>query len=61
MPCLMARLYIEKLSDYRIKVPQGLELSKISQDTNFSRPGMNLGMNGQNRKGGKKNNRKNRK
>ena len=51
---------IEKLSDYRIKVPEGLELSKISQDSTFSRPGLNLGM-GQNRKGGKRNNRKNRK
>ena len=48
----------EKLSDYRIKVPEGLELTKISQDSNFSRPGMN----GQNRKNNKKNNRnKNRK
>ena len=52
---------IEKLSDYRIKVPKGLELTKISFDSNFSRPGMILGMGGQNRKGGKKNNRKNRK
>ena len=51
---------IEKLSDYRIKVPEGLELSKIYQDSTFSRPGLNLGM-GQNRKGGKRNNRKNRK
>ena len=53
---------IEKLSDYRIKVPEGLELTKISFDSNFSRPGLNQGGNGQNRKGGKKNNRnKNRK
>ena len=52
---------IEKLSDYRIKVPEGLELTKISQDSNFSRPGMNLGMNGQNRKNNNKKNRKNRK
>jgi hypothetical protein len=52
---------IEKLSDYRIKVPEGIELGKISGDSNFSRPGLNLGMGGQNRKGGKKNNRKNRK
>ena len=50
---------IEKLSDYRIKVPEGLELSKLSQDTNFARPGLNLGMNGQGRKNNKK--RKNRK
>ena len=53
---------IEKLSDYRIKVPEGIELTKISQDSNFSRPGMNLGMNGQNRKNNNKKNRnKNRK
>ena len=52
---------IEKLSDYRIKVPEGLELTKISFDSgNFNRPGLNLNM-GQNRKNGKKNNRKNRK
>lgn len=51
---------IEKLSDYRIKIPEGLELAKISQDSNFSRPGFNIGIGGQNRKGGKKN-RKNKK
>ncbi|MCR5277139.1 MAG: DUF4290 domain-containing protein [Bacteroidales bacterium] len=33
---------IEKLSDYRLKVPEGLFLSKISADTNFSRPGMGI-------------------
>ena len=33
---------IEKLSDYRIKVPDGLSLNKISSDVNFSRPGLNL-------------------
>lgn len=33
---------IEKLSDYRIKVPEGMSLSKISADSNFSRPGMNM-------------------
>ena len=33
---------IEKLSDYRIKVPEGMSLTKISSDTNFSRPGLNL-------------------
>lgn len=31
---------LEKLSDYRIKVPEGLSLGKISMDTNYSRPGM---------------------
>lgn len=33
---------IEKLSDYRIKVPEGLTLSRISSDSNFSRPGMTI-------------------
>lgn len=33
---------IEKLSDYRLKVPSGIELSKISADSNFSRPGMSI-------------------
>ena len=32
---------IEKLSDYRIKVPEGLQLSRISQDMNYSRPSLN--------------------
>ena len=55
---------IEKLSDYRIKVPEGLSLSKVSADANFARPGMGQpgqGQGGQrgrnrrfNRKGGKK-------
>lgn len=39
---------IEKLSDYRIRVPEGLSLSKISSDTNFSRPGLNLDFSTQN-------------
>ena len=51
---------IEKLSGYRIQVPADLELTKISFDSNFSRPGLNLGM-GQNRRNNKKGNRKNRK
>ncbi len=33
---------IEKLSDYRIRVPEGLTLSRISSDSNFSRPGMTI-------------------
>lgn len=51
---------IEKLSGYRIQVPADMELSKISFDSNFSRPGLNLNM-GQNRRSNKKTNRKNRK
>lgn len=52
---------IEKLSDYRIKVPEGLELSKISGDASFARPQMsiNVGQAAQkkrwnNQKGGQK-------
>ena len=33
---------IEKLSDYRLKVPEGLSLTKIAGDANFSRPGMGI-------------------
>ena len=33
---------IEKMSDYRLKVPEGLSLSKIAGDANFSRPGMGI-------------------
>ena len=43
---------IEKLSDYRIKVPEGISLSKIAGDANFSRPGLGVGggQNGQRNK-----------
>lgn len=34
---------IERLSGGRVKVPQEIELSKISADVSFARPGMNLG------------------
>ena len=37
---------IERLSGGRVKVPEGIELSKISADASFSRPGMNLGFGG---------------
>lgn len=33
---------IEKLSDYRIKVPEGISLTKIANDATFSRPGMGI-------------------
>ena len=33
---------IEKLSEYRIKVPEGLTLSSISSDSNYSPPGMTI-------------------
>lgn len=32
---------IEKLSDYRIKVPEGIHLTRIASDASFSRPGLN--------------------
>ena len=44
---------IERLSGGRVKVPEGLELTKISADVNYSRPGMNLGFGGGSGKGGK--------
>ncbi len=53
---------IERMSDYRIHVPEDLELSKISFDSNFSRPGIGMnGSGGGNRKSQRKNGRKNRK
>lgn len=33
---------IEKLSEYRLKVPEGISLTKISEAANFSRPGMGI-------------------
>ena len=47
---------IEKLSNYRLTIPEGLNLSKISGDANFSRPGMGINV-GQ---AGKNNNRQRR-
>ena len=32
---------IEKLSDYRIKVPEGIQLNRVSFDMNYSRPSLN--------------------
>ena len=37
---------IERLSGGKVKVPEGIELSKISADASFSRPGLNLGYGG---------------
>ena len=45
---------IERLSGGRVKVPEGTQLSKLSADASFSRPGLNLGF------GGGKNNKFNR-
>ena len=33
---------IEKISDYKLRVPEGLSLSKIAGDANFARPGMGI-------------------
>lgn len=41
---------IEKLSDYRLKVPDGIVLGKLPQDASYSRPGMNNQAGGGNRK-----------
>lgn len=50
---------IERLSDYRIKVPEGLELGRVDAGANFSRPGMNQQKGNKNQ--WQKNNQKNRK
>ena len=44
---------IERLSGGRVKVPEGIELSKISADANFARPGMNLNFGGNGNGNGK--------
>lgn len=41
---------IERISGGTVKVPEGIQLSKISSDASFSRPGMNMGFGN---KGGK--------
>lgn len=41
---------IEKLSNHRLRIPEGLSLSKISIDANFSRPGLGGGNGRKNRK-----------
>lgn len=51
---------LEKLSDYRIKVPEGLVLSNVSSDMKFSRPGFSAKPGGGGQKRGN-NNRRNRK
>lgn len=49
---------IEKLSNYRIKVPESISLNKISGDANFSRPGMSINV-GQAAQKKNRNNRRN--
>ena len=48
---------IERLSDGRVKVPEGLELNRVESGSNFSRPGQQKG----NKNQWQKNNQKNRK
>ena len=43
---------IERISGGTVKVPEGIQLSKLSSDAQFSRPGMNMGFGN---KGGKYN------
>ena len=52
---------IEKLSDYRIKVPEGINLFKISGDATFARPGMSVNVGQPNQKKNRKQNWKNKK
>ena len=55
---------IEKLSDYRLRVPEGIKLHQISMDANFSRPGLNINVGqggGKNRNAYRKNNKGKRK
>lgn len=47
---------IEILSDHRIKVPEGLSISRLPQDGNYNRPGMILGEFGPRKQFGKRQN-----
>lgn len=51
---------IEKLSDYRLKVPEGIKLTQIASDASFSRPsmGVNVGQAPRNRNRNRKNRKK---
>ena len=49
---------IEKLSDYRIKVPEGMTLGRVDSGVNFSRPGLNPSKSGRNQNR-QRNNQKN--
>lgn len=52
---------IEKLSDYRIKVPEGLKLGRVDAGSSFARPGVSTGKSGKPQNGRQKNNMKMRK
>lgn len=47
---------IEKLSDFRIKVPEGMMLDKISSDLSFNRPGLNPKSGNNQKRKGRRNN-----
>ena len=52
---------IEKLSDFRIKVPEGLQLGRVDSAQNFSRPGLNPSRSGRNQNNQRNNQRNNQK
>jgi hypothetical protein len=52
---------IEKLSDYRIKVPEGMQLGRVDSSSAYARPGINPTKNGKNFNSRQKNNNKMRK
>jgi len=52
---------IERISGGRVKVPEGMELSKISSAITFARPGMNLGYNNNGNGNRNRNRKKNKK
>ena len=49
---------IEKLSDFRIKVPEGMSLGRVDSGVNFARPGINPSKSGRNQNR-QRNNQKN--
>ena len=49
---------IEAISEYRLKVPEGMSLGKVSPELNFSRPGLGIGPNPQGKNRKQKNNRR---
>lgn len=50
---------IEKLSDFRIKVPEGIQLGRVESGPTFTRPGGNQSKNGRNQNNRQRNNQKN--
>lgn len=50
---------IEKLSDFRIEVPEGLQLGRVDAGHNFARPGQSAGKSNRNQNMRQRNNQKN--